>query len=101
MVKMFLSAVVSGGFFFNAMTLFDPGALEYIQSQKYSIMKRGFIPSVVGGLLLGFGLALSGACPGIVLIQVGMRIPYAIYTLIGCYLGTFIYEYFESRNSIV
>ncbi|KAI9338177.1 hypothetical protein BDR26DRAFT_863132 [Obelidium mucronatum] len=32
---------------------------------------RGFGNNLIGGLLIGFGMSLSGACPGTVLVQIG------------------------------
>ena len=33
-------------------------------------MNRGFLPFIVGGLLLGSGLDLAGTCPGMVYVEV-------------------------------
>ena len=35
-----------------------------------SLMNRGFLPFIVGGLLLGAGLDIAGTCPGMVYVEV-------------------------------
>ncbi|KAL1845030.1 hypothetical protein VTK73DRAFT_1308 [Phialemonium thermophilum] len=39
---------------------------------------RPYDGNLVGGLLLGHGMALSGACPGTVLAQVALGVPSAV-----------------------
>jgi len=46
--------------------------------------------SVGGGLLFGVGWALSGACPGIVLVQLGEGRLLALLTLAGIFGGTWL-----------
>ena len=33
-------------------------------------MTRGYLPFIVGGLLLGVGLDLAGTCPGMIYVEV-------------------------------
>lgn len=33
-------------------------------------MNRGFLPFILGGLLLGIGLDLAGTCPGMIYVEV-------------------------------
>ena len=35
-----------------------------------SLMTRGYLPFIVGGLLLGVGLDLAGTCPGMIYVEV-------------------------------
>ena len=35
-----------------------------------SLMNRGFLPFILGGLLLGAGLDIAGTCPGMVYVEV-------------------------------
>ena len=35
-----------------------------------SLMNRGFLPFIVGGLLLGAGLDIAGTCPGMIFVEV-------------------------------
>lgn len=48
--------------------------------------------NILGGLLLGAGMALSGSCPGTVFVQLGAGIPSGFYTLIGCVLGGVVWS---------
>jgi len=50
--------------------------------------------NIIGGALLGTGMALSGACPGTVLVQIGMGLPLGLYTLAGTVLGGILYARF-------
>ena len=45
----------------------------------------------VGGLVLGAGWALSGACPGTSLVQVGEGKLLAVFTVGGILLGTYLF----------
>jgi len=47
--------------------------------------------NVVGGLVFGVGWALSGACPGTVLGQLGEGKALALFTVAGLIAGTYIY----------
>jgi uncharacterized membrane protein YedE/YeeE len=51
--------------------------------------------NVIGGLLLGCGMALTGACPGTVLPQLATGIPSAPLVLLGSLLGGVLYSYFR------
>ena len=33
-------------------------------------MNRGYLPFIIGGLLLGAGLDLAGTCPGMIYVEV-------------------------------
>ena len=51
--------------------------------------------TIIGGMLLGSGMAIGGACPGMVLIQVGCGVPNSTITLIGACCGAFVYGLIE------
>jgi len=46
---------------------------------------------VAGGLIFGAGWAMTGACPGVTLTQLGEGKLSAIFTLLGILLGTWLY----------
>ena len=54
-------------------------------------IERGTIP---GAILFGIGWAITGACPGVVLIQLGQGIPLALVTLAGVFTGIAIHSRF-------
>ena len=50
---------------------------------------RGSLP---GGLLVGFGWAISGACPTIVMVQLGEGQLGALWTIGGILIGNYVYS---------
>ncbi|MCF6282540.1 MAG: YeeE/YedE family protein [Candidatus Polarisedimenticolaceae bacterium] len=44
-----------------------------------------------GGLICGLGWAITGACPGPALAQVGFGTMAGIFTMAGAFLGTYLY----------
>lgn len=54
-----------------------------------------FIPErILGALVFGVGWALSGACPGTALVQIGEGKFMAIATVLGILLGAWLYGKF-------
>jgi uncharacterized membrane protein YedE/YeeE len=53
--------------------------------------------NIAGGTLVGVGMALSGACPGTVLVQLAQGIPSANATALGALLGAGIYVQTQDR----
>mgnify|MGYP000846086789 CR=1 FL=1 len=53
--------------------------------------------TLVGGLLFGLGWALSGSCPGIVMVQIGEGQLAALVTLTGIVLGNWLYSLAHER----
>lgn len=70
---------------------------------KLGVLKRPIRPNaplgwfsrydgnIVGGMMVGLGMALSGACPGTVLVQLAQGIPTARAAFIGAILGGITY----------
>jgi hypothetical protein len=85
MLKVFLSAVATG-----ALALAALHAAGLIALQPKAAL---YAADVVGGLLLGTGIALAGACPGTVLAQVGTGYRDALFTLAGGLCGALVYSY--------
>lgn len=52
---------------------------------------------VYGGLLFGFGWALTGACPGPIFAQIGMGMTVMSVTLLFAIMGTWVYGYFKEN----
>ncbi len=53
--------------------------------------------NVIGGLVFGTGWALSGACPGTVLGQIGEGKTLSLFTVAGLIAGTYIYTLLVER----
>lgn len=53
--------------------------------------------NVYGGLIFGFGWAITGACPGPLFAQIGTGATVIIVTLLSAILGTWTYGYFREK----
>jgi uncharacterized protein len=52
---------------------------------------------VIGGLMFGFGWALTGACPGPLYAQIGAGFPVIAISLLSAIGGAFAYGYFQNK----
>lgn len=52
---------------------------------------------IYGGLIFGFGWALTGACPGPLFAQIGTGATAVAVTLLSAIAGTWIYGYFRDK----
>ena len=52
---------------------------------------------IYGGLLFGFGWALTGACPGPLFAQIGTGATVIIVTLFSAILGTWVYGFAREK----
>lgn len=87
MLKVFLTAVATGAVVLAAMHGF--GMVKLAPKATF------YAADVVGGLVLGAGIALAGACPGTVLAQVGVGYRDALVTLLGGLAGAIAFSYAE------
>jgi uncharacterized protein len=71
-------------------TSLDGEAIE-IQPKEFS---KGL---VIGGLMFGFGWALTGACPGPIYTQIGAGYLPVVITLISAIAGTWLYGAMRQR----
>jgi hypothetical protein len=85
MLKVFLTAVATGAVVLAVLNGFGLVKLH----PKAAI----YVADVVGGLLLGAGIALAGACPGTTLAQIGVGYRDAIFTLLGGIAGAVAFSY--------
>ena len=53
--------------------------------------------NVYGGLIFGFGWALTGACPGPLFAQIGTGALVVTVSLLSAIAGTWVYGYFRDR----
>jgi uncharacterized protein len=85
MLKVFLTAVATG-----AVVLAVLNGLGYVKLQPKAAL---YAADIVGGLLLGAGIALAGACPGTTLAQIGVGYRDALFTLAGGIVGAVAFSY--------
>ncbi|KAK3792251.1 hypothetical protein RRG08_007331 [Elysia crispata] len=102
MMKMFLSACATGMLGFSMLTMI-PATSKKMDKASDEFLKalgnKGIASAALGGALLGAGMTLSGACPGMVLIQVGAAVPNAFYTFLGAACGALLYALTECSLS--
>lgn len=91
MLKMFLTAVATG-----AVVLAVLNGFGYVKLQPKAAL---YAADVVGGLLLGTGITLAGACPGTTLAQIGAGYRDAFFTLLGGLFGAVAFAYAQPMLS--
>jgi hypothetical protein len=87
MLKVFLTAVATGAVVLAALNGFG-----IVKLQPKAAL---YAADVVGGLVLGAGIALAGACPGTTLAQIGVGYRDAIFTLVGGLVGAVTFSYLQ------
>jgi hypothetical protein len=87
MLKVFLTAVATGAIVLAALNGFG-----FVKLQPKAAL---YAADIVGGLVLGVGIALAGACPGTVLTQIGAGYRDALFTLLDGLSGAVAYSYAE------
>lgn len=66
--------------------------IKTISGEEIKITPKEFSKgNIIGGLLFGFGWALTGACPGPLYALIGSGIPVVIIILLSAVFGTYIY----------
>jgi uncharacterized membrane protein YedE/YeeE len=88
MLKIFLAAVITG--------LIVLAVMNGLFGVKLSLKPLLFRADIIGGLILGAGIALAGACPGTTLAQIGAGYRDAIFVLFGGVAGALTYGYFDA-----
>ena len=83
MLKVFLSAIITSTIVF--MVFWGLG----FERLNWKVAIYG--ADIVGGLLLGIGIALAGACPGTLFAQLGAGYKDSIATFFGGLLGAFTF----------
>ena len=91
MLKVFLTAVATG-----AVVLAGMHGFGFVKLAPKAAL---YAADITGGLILGAGIALAGACPGTVLAQVGAGYRDAMFTVVGGLAGAVAYSYAEPALS--
>lgn len=72
--------------------------LKTIQGEEIKIAPKQFNKGqIYGGLLFGFGWALTGACPGPLFAQIGYGFSVVIVTFLFAVLGTWFYGLLKDK----
>jgi len=72
--------------------------MKTIGGKKISIAPKKFNKGqVYGGLIFGFGWAITGACPGPLFAQIGTGALAVGVTLLSAVFGTWVYGYFREK----
>lgn len=64
---------------------------------KFEPKEPQWLKSLLGGAIFGLGWALSGACPGPIVVNVGFGFTSMLIVLAFAVLGTFTYGYFRDK----
>ena len=68
------------------------GGNRTVTGDPVDVRRKAWQPGVFsGGLVLGAGWALTGACPGTSLVQVGEGKLVAVFTVAGILVGTYVF----------
>jgi uncharacterized membrane protein YedE/YeeE len=93
MFGIFMTAIPVG-----ALSLFVIRKLNLKTSDGQSVempVKEYHHGVIIGGLIFGFGWALTGACPGPLYAQIGSGFIVTIATLLAAIFGTWCFAYFQ------
>lgn len=72
--------------------------VKTINKEDIAIKPKKFQKGYIfGGLLFGFGWAITGACPGPLFAQIGSGATVVIITLLSAISGTWVYGYFREK----
>lgn len=105
MVKMFVSAAATS--LLMIALLHKSKHTNLVEKIRFAdLADRGIFVSVLGGSILGTGMALSGSCPGTVsmqfvnsnaqvFVQLGSGVSLALFTLLGGLTGALIFGFTE------
>jgi uncharacterized protein len=85
MLKVFLTAVATGAVVLAALNGFG-----FVKLQPKAAL---YAADIVGGLILGVGITLAGACPGTTLAQIGVGYRDAVFTVVGGLTGAVTFSY--------
>lgn len=83
------SAVITG---MIAVAIIKRTGAKTIYGEPITFQPKSFNKGqIYGGLLFGFGWALTGACPGPLFAQIGAGFTVSIVTMASAILGTWVY----------
>lgn len=72
--------------------------IKTIHGEAITFSKKTFNKGqIYGGLIFGFGWAITGACPGPLYAQIGTGAYVIVITLLSAIAGTWVYGYFREK----
>lgn len=72
--------------------------IKTIYGEKIVIPDKKFNKGqIYGGLIFGFGWAMTGACPGPLYAQLGTGVTVIVVTILSAIAGTWVYGYFRDK----
>lgn len=72
--------------------------IKTLDGEKIEIQPKNFNKGqIYGGLLFGFGWAITGACPGPLFAQIGTGATVIIVTLVSAIAGTWVYGLIKDK----
>jgi len=116
LLKMFLAAIISGTVAVSLIDALSGGRVKRRGSvtaaataplaelhapsrrEVRAAMFKNYDGNVVGGILLGIGIALAGSLPGAVWLQIGAGVDKSFWVVAGAMLGIFIYGSMERQG---
>jgi uncharacterized membrane protein YedE/YeeE len=94
MYGIFMTAIPAGAF---SIFLIKRLKLKTVEGEEITVPKKVYHHGVIlGGMIFGFGWALTGACPGPLYAQIGAGYSVTIITLLSAVLGTWVYALVHS-----
>ncbi len=89
------SAVVTG---MISVWLIKRFGIKTISGNKIELPRKKFHKGqIYGGLIFGFGWAITGACPGPLFAQIGLGFSVVIITLLSAVAGTWLYGLLKEK----
>ena len=64
---------------------------------KFHPKEKSIVRYLIGGIVFGLGWALSGACPGPMVVNIGYGFFTMIIVFLFALLGTYVYGYFKDK----
>lgn len=87
------SAIITGAI---SLWLIRKLNLRTIQGEPVVVKAKPYQKGVIyGGVLFGFGWAITGACPGPIYAQLGSGELLALVTFVGAFVGSYGYAYLK------
>ncbi|MEY2587498.1 MAG: hypothetical protein RLY11_1347 [Bacteroidota bacterium] len=72
--------------------------IKTIHGEKIILSQKPFDKGqIIGGLLFGFGWAMTGACPGPLFAQLGYGATVVLFTIFMAILGTWVYGLIRNK----